>query len=133
MPPKKKGSFCELCTHELKPSEDVLQCFGPCQALIHRYCAAVTASHYKKLQAAGQGGSPTHFTCLYCSQEASAEVTSRLQTEIDYLKQEVVEVTSRLQAEIDSLKQAFAPLTAAAAALGPTHNEINTSTNVWYQ
>ena len=78
MPPKKKpneksneksNEKCELCLGDIKANEDALVCSGKCQATLHRYCAGVTVSHYKKILAPDTADK---FTCLQCSQQESA-------------------------------------------------------------
>ena len=57
MPPKTRKSTsktattpCGLCCNALKDGEDILCCSGPCKSQVHRYCAAVTVSHFHSLQ-----------------------------------------------------------------------------------
>ena len=91
MPPKskKRSELCKLCTQDLKTNEDVVQCSAPCQARVHRYCAGVTTSHYKKIS---DQSSPVTFTCLYCSQEDSAAEINRLKAELESIKRIVAQV-----------------------------------------
>ena len=97
MPPKTKKSTsktattpCDLCCIALKDGEDTLCCSGPCKSQVHRYCAAVTVSHFRSLQA---NSSP--FTCLFCTQAA-------FKTTVECLQSEIV----KLRADVDRLKEA---------------------------
>ena len=93
MPPKAKKEKCELCTQELKPNDEVLQCAGTCKARLHRYCASVTVTNYKKIT---DLKSVETFTCLCCSHKDSAAEISRLQNEVDSLKQTLAQVLAAL-------------------------------------
>ena len=97
MPPKTRKSTsktattpCGLCCNALKDGEDILCCSGPCKSQVHRYCAAVTVSHFRSLQT---NSSP--FTCLFCTQTAFKTTVECLQSEID-----------KLRADVDKLKEA---------------------------
>ena len=91
MPPKskKRSELCEQCTQDLKTNEDVVQCSGTCQARVHRYCAGVTTSHYKKIS---DQSSPVTFNCLHCSQEDSAAEINHLKAELESIKRIVAQV-----------------------------------------
>ena len=69
MPPKRQSKKCELCLRDIKANEDTVVCSGECQATLHRYCAGVTESYYKKISTTNGADK---FTCLQCSQKDSA-------------------------------------------------------------
>ena len=91
MPPKTKKRKCELCSQEIKASEDALQCTGPCKAHVHRYCAAVTENHYKEIV-----NSKAPFMCLFCTQKTHSEEITSLRSEVDSLKLALAQVQQQL-------------------------------------
>ena len=95
MPPKRQSKKCELCLRDIKANEDTVVCSGECQATLHRYCAGVTESYYKKFSTTNGADK---FTCLQCSQKDSA-------------------------AKIEALEQALARALAALSSPSKTHHK----------
>ena len=98
-----------------------------CNMRVLRYCAGVTTSHYKKIR---DQSSPVNFTCLHCSQQASAAEISCLNTEIQSLKQTVAQVIATLspaQGETIDIPQDAAATQQAATPSYATVVQANSS------
>ena len=81
------SNICDLCTGPFKPSEEVLQCDGSCQLLMHRYCAGISRHHYQELT-----DSSVPFMCLLCSRQLHKAEIQVLQSELASLKAELAEL-----------------------------------------
>ena len=96
MPPKKKAtSSCDLCCRPIVDSkEDCIQCEGQCRLTFHRYCAGVSATHYKQFNSTGRP-----FVCMVCNQRLQNERVSQLAAELESLKAELTATKEQLARE----------------------------------
>ena len=96
MPPKKKAaSSCDLCCRPIVDSkEDCIQCEGQCRLTFHRYCAGVSATHYKQFNSTGRP-----FVCMVCNQQLQNERVSQLAAELESLKAELTATKEQLARE----------------------------------
>ena len=96
MPPKKKAaSICDLCCRPIVDSkEDCIQCEGQCRLTFHRYCAGVSATHYKQFISTNRP-----FVCMVCNQQLQNERVSQLAAELESLKAELTATKEQLARE----------------------------------
>ena len=118
MPPKKhKAADCDLCCKRIVEGKDeALHCDGGCGLWFHRYCAGVSASHFKDLS-----NSPEPFVCYFCYQRSQLAVTKHLRDEVTRLNSEINKLSERLAKLSSSPEVRFA----APVSQLPTINKSN--------
>ena len=96
MPPKKKAAnVCDLCCRPIVDSkEDCIQCEGQCRLTFHRYCAGVSATHFKQFNSTNRP-----FVCTVCNQQLQNERVSQLAAELESLKAELTATKEQLARE----------------------------------
>ena len=125
MPPKKpKAVDCDLCCKRVVEGKDeALHCDGGCGLWFHRYCAGVSASHFKDLS-----NSPEPFVCYICHQRSQLAVTKQLRDEVTRLNGEINKLSEQL-AKLSSSPEARL---AAVVSQLPTNNKSNDTSVLTY-
>ena len=93
--PKKDKTLCDLCCLPVvEGKDDAVLCEGSCQAWLHRRCAGVPYSYFKR----DLINSSTPFVCAHCSQKTYRADVCQLQDEVNALRAEVSELRAALEA-----------------------------------
>ena len=94
-PKKDKTVVCDLCCSPIvEGKEDAVQCEGSCQAWLHRRCAGVPCSYFKR----DLINSSTPFVCAHCSRKTHQTAVGQLQNEVEALRAGVAELRAALEA-----------------------------------
>ena len=111
---------CDLCCKRVVEGKDeALHCDGGCGLWFHRYCAGISASHFKDLS-----NSPEPFVCYICYQRSQLAVTKQLRDEVTRLNSEINKLSERL-AKLSSSPEVRLP---AAVSQLPTSNDTSVPT-----